>query len=54
VIVQGERISAVGQVGTLAVPPGADVISTEGHVNHRAVPRAAANIVISFGGGLRR
>ena len=30
VLVQGERITAVGQVGTLAVPPGADVISTEG------------------------
>ena len=30
IIVEGERISAVGQVGTLAVPPGADVISTEG------------------------
>jgi imidazolonepropionase-like amidohydrolase len=30
VLVDGERISAVGQVGTLAVPPGADVISTEG------------------------
>ncbi len=30
ILVEGERISAVGQVGTLAVPPGADVISTEG------------------------
>ncbi len=30
VIVQGERISAVGQVGSLAVPAGAEVISTEG------------------------
>lgn len=30
VLIDGERISAVGQVGTLAVPPGADVISTEG------------------------
>ena len=30
VLVQGERISAVGQVGTLAVPAGAEVISTEG------------------------
>jgi imidazolonepropionase-like amidohydrolase len=30
VIVQGERISAVGTVGTLAVPGGAEVISTEG------------------------
>ena len=30
IIVEGERIAAVGQVGTLAVPPGADVISTEG------------------------
>jgi imidazolonepropionase-like amidohydrolase len=30
VLVQGERISAVGQVGTLPVPPGAEVISTEG------------------------
>ncbi len=30
VIIEGERIKAVGQVGTLAVPPGAEVISTEG------------------------
>jgi imidazolonepropionase-like amidohydrolase len=30
ILVQGERITAVGQVGTLAVPPGAEVISTEG------------------------
>jgi len=30
ILVQGERITAVGQVGTLGVPPGADVISTEG------------------------
>jgi imidazolonepropionase-like amidohydrolase len=30
VLIEGERITAVGQVGTLAVPPGADVISTEG------------------------
>jgi imidazolonepropionase-like amidohydrolase len=30
VLIEGERIAAVGQVGTLAVPPGADVISTEG------------------------
>jgi imidazolonepropionase-like amidohydrolase len=30
VIIEGERIKAVGQVGTLAIPPGADVISTEG------------------------
>jgi imidazolonepropionase-like amidohydrolase len=30
VLVQGERITAVGQVGTLAVPAGAEVISTEG------------------------
>src|SRR5689334_19844636 len=30
ILVQGDRITAVGQVGTLAVPPGADVISTEG------------------------
>jgi len=30
VLIEGERISAVGQVGTLAVPTGADVISTEG------------------------
>ena len=30
VLVEGERISAVGQVGTLAIPAGADVISTEG------------------------
>ncbi len=30
VLIEGERITAVGQVGTLAVPAGADVISTEG------------------------
>ncbi len=30
VLIDGERISAVGQVGSLAVPSGAEVISTEG------------------------
>ncbi|MGH9971529.1 MAG: amidohydrolase family protein [Pyrinomonadaceae bacterium] len=30
VIVEGERIKAVGQVGALAIPTGAEVISTEG------------------------
>jgi imidazolonepropionase-like amidohydrolase len=30
VLIEGERIRAVGQVGTLAVPQGAEVISTEG------------------------
>jgi imidazolonepropionase-like amidohydrolase len=30
IIIEGERIKAVGQVGTLAVPPGAEIISTEG------------------------
>src|SRR5690348_12234570 len=30
VVIDGDRISAVGQVGSLAVPPGAEVISTEG------------------------
>ena len=30
VIIEGERIRAVGQVGTLAIPAGAEVISTEG------------------------
>ena len=30
VIIEGERIKALGQVGTLAIPPGAEVISTEG------------------------
>jgi imidazolonepropionase-like amidohydrolase len=30
ILVRGERIEAVGQVGTLAVPAGAEVISTEG------------------------
>ena len=30
VIIEGERIKAVGQVGTLTVPAGAEVISTEG------------------------
>ena len=30
ILIQGERITAVGQAGTLAVPQGAEVISTEG------------------------
>ena len=30
IIIEGERIRAVGQVGTLAIPGGAEVISTEG------------------------
>jgi imidazolonepropionase-like amidohydrolase len=30
ILIQGERIAAVGQVGTLDVPAGAEVISTEG------------------------
>jgi imidazolonepropionase-like amidohydrolase len=30
VIIEGERIKALGQVGTLAIPRGAEVISTEG------------------------
>ncbi|HET9481022.1 MAG TPA: amidohydrolase family protein [Candidatus Polarisedimenticolia bacterium] len=30
ILIEGERILAVGQVGTLAVPAGAEVISTEG------------------------
>ena len=30
IIIEGERIKAVGQVDTLAVPAGAEVISTEG------------------------
>lgn len=30
ILIDGERISAVGQVGTLAVPQGAEVVSTEG------------------------
>src|SRR4030095_2859640 len=30
IIIQGERIKAVGQVGVLPIPPGAEVISTEG------------------------
>jgi imidazolonepropionase-like amidohydrolase len=30
VIIEGERIKAVGQVGSLTIPPGAEVISTEG------------------------
>jgi imidazolonepropionase-like amidohydrolase len=30
IVVEGERITAVGQVGSLAVPAGAEVISTEG------------------------
>ena len=30
IIIEGERITRIGQVGTLAVPAGAEVISTEG------------------------
>lgn len=30
ILIEGERIKAIGQVGTLAVPAGAQVISTEG------------------------
>ena len=30
IIIEGERIKAVGQVGTLEVPKGAEIISTEG------------------------
>ena len=30
IVIRGERIAAVGQVGSLAVPSGAEVISTEG------------------------
>src|SRR4030095_2604097 len=30
VIIEGERIKAIGQVGTLPVPAGAEIISTEG------------------------
>src|SRR6266545_7353242 len=30
ILIDGDRISAVGQDGTLAVPSGAEVISTEG------------------------
>jgi imidazolonepropionase-like amidohydrolase len=30
ILIEGEKITAVGHVGSLAVPPGAEVISTEG------------------------
>ena len=30
ILLEGQRITAVGQAGTLAVPPGAEIISTEG------------------------
>lgn len=30
ILIDGERITAVGQVGVLAIPPGAEIISTEG------------------------
>ncbi len=30
IIIEGERIKSVGQVGSLAIPTGAEVISTEG------------------------
>src|SRR5215207_868027 len=30
IVIEGDRIAAVGQVGTLQVPAGAEIISTEG------------------------
>ena len=30
IVIEGERIKAVGQVGTLVIPSGAEIISTEG------------------------
>src|SRR4051812_35157964 len=30
IIIEGERIKAIGQLGTLPIPRGAEVISTEG------------------------
>ncbi len=30
IIIEGERIKAIGQVGSLVVPPGVEVVSTEG------------------------
>ena len=30
IVIEGERIAAVGQVGTLQAPAGAEIISTEG------------------------
>ncbi|HIC74513.1 MAG TPA: Xaa-Pro dipeptidase, partial [Candidatus Marinimicrobia bacterium] len=30
ILIRGEQIEAVGQVGSLAVPPDAEIISTEG------------------------
>lgn len=30
ILIEGEKIKAVGQVGSLAIPPGAKIISTEG------------------------
>lgn len=30
IIIEGERIKTVGQVGSVAIPPGAEIISTEG------------------------
>jgi imidazolonepropionase-like amidohydrolase len=30
ILIEGERIQAVGQMGTLAIPPGAEIISTAG------------------------
>jgi imidazolonepropionase-like amidohydrolase len=30
IIVEGERITAVGQLGTVPIPSGAEIISTEG------------------------
>jgi imidazolonepropionase-like amidohydrolase len=52
IIIEGERIKAIGQVGSLAIPSGAEVISTEGmtvlpglwdmHVHHRSARRRTA------------
>lgn len=30
ILIEGERIKAIGQIGQLAIPPGAEIISTEG------------------------
>src|SRR5579863_974547 len=30
ILIEGERIQAVGQIGTLPVPPGVEIISTAG------------------------
>jgi len=35
ILIEGERIKVIGQVGSLAIPSGAEIISTEGIASNR-------------------